>query len=213
MRSFTWLKVQPRPSRGRISGLHAEASRSPRKDRAPKILYGEELSGHDRRVASGKEGSGRTDNQPYLSNPSVPLSRGRLAEVTIDGSSLTLQELVSVARGNSTVQVDRKALQRTRRGRAVLEKLLQEDEVIYGVNTGFGALSNVKVAPEDLKQLQANLLRSHASSVGKPHSTDVVRAMMLLRANTLIKGNSGIRPEIPQLIVALLRRSVTILSN
>ena len=78
--------------------------------------------------------------------------------------------------------------------------------MIYGVNTGFGALSNVKVAPENLRQLQANLLRSHASSVGKPHSTDVVRAMMLLRANTLIKGNSGIRPEIPQLIVALLNK-------
>src|SRR2546428_2786096 len=138
LRSFTWLKVQPRPSRGRISGLHAEANRSPRKDRAPKILNGEGLNGHDRRVASEKEGFGRTDNQPYLSNPSVPLSRGRLAEVTIDGSSLTLQELVLVARGNCTVQVDREALQRTRRGRAVLEKLLQEDEVIYGGNTGFG---------------------------------------------------------------------------
>src|SRR5438309_7946741 len=160
------------------------------------------------KLLADKEGSGRTDNQPYLSNPSVPLYRGRLAEVTIDGSSLTLQELVSVARGNSTVGVDRKALQRTKRGRAVLEKLLQEDEVIYGVNTGFGALSNVKVAPEDLKQLQANLLRSHASSVGKPHSTDVVRAMMLLRANTLIKGNSGIRPEIPELIVALLNKRI-----
>src|SRR5438128_5654747 len=160
------------------------------------------------KLLADKEGSGRTDNQPYLSNPSVPLYRGRLAEVTIDGSSLTLQELVSVARDNSTVRVDRKALQRTKRGRAVLEKLLQEDEVIYGVNTGFGALSNVKVAPEDLKQLQANLLRSHASSVGKPHSTDVVRAMMLLRANTLIKGNSGIRPDIPQLIVALLNKRV-----
>ena len=102
--------------------------------------------------------------------------------------------------------MDKSALQRTRRSRAVLEKLLQQDEVIYGVNTGFGALSNVKVAPEDLKQLQANLLRSHASSVGKPHSIDVVRAMMLLRANTLIKGNSGIRPEIPELIVALLNK-------
>jgi histidine ammonia-lyase len=129
-----------------------------------------------------------------------------MAEITIDGSSLTLQELVSVARGNVAVRLDKKALQRTRRSRAVLEKLLEQDEVIYGVNTGFGALSNVKVAPEDLMQLQANLLRSHASSVGKPHSTDVVRAMMLLRANTLIKGNSGIRPEIPRLIVALLNK-------
>jgi len=129
-----------------------------------------------------------------------------MAEITIDGSSLTLQELVSVARGNAAVRIDRRALRRTMRSRAVLEKLLRQDKVIYGVNTGFGALSNVKVAPEDLRQLQANLLRSHASSVGKPHSTDVVRAMMLLRANTLIKGNSGIRPEIPQLIVALLNK-------
>jgi histidine ammonia-lyase len=151
---------------------------------------------------------GETDNQPYLPNPNVHHSRGRLAEVTIDGSSLTLQELVSVARDNSTVRIDKKALQRTKRSRAVLEKLLLEDEVIYGVNTGFGALSNVKIASEDLRQLQANLLRSHASSVGKPHSSDVVRAMMLLRANTLIKGNSGIRPEIPQLIVALLNKRV-----
>jgi histidine ammonia-lyase len=158
------------------------------------------------RDAFGKDGSGGTDNQPYLSNPSEPHSRGRLAEVTIDGSSLSLQELVSVARGYSTVLVDRKALQRTKRGRVVLEKLLKEDRVIYGVNTGFGALSNVKVAAEDLRQLQANLLRSHSASVGKPHSTEVVRAMMLLRANTLIKGNSGIRAEIPQLIVALLNK-------
>src|SRR6267143_2118945 len=131
-----------------------------------------------------------------------------MAEITIDGSSLTLRELVSVARGNIAVRIDKRALQRTKRSRAVLEKLLQEDKVIYGVNTGFGSLSNVKIAPEGLRQLQANLLRSHASSVGKPHSTDVVRAMMLLRANTLIKGNSGIRPEIPQLIITLLNRRV-----
>ena len=161
---------------------------------------------HEKRDDGGKQEFRVTDNQPYLSNPSVPHSGGRLAEVTIDGSRLTLQELLSVARGSVTVRVDKKALERTKRSRAVLEKLLQEDEVIYGVNTGFGALSNVRIAPEDLRQLQANLLRSHASSVGKPHSTDVVRAMMLLRANTLIKGNSGIRPEIPQLIVALLNK-------
>ena len=131
-----------------------------------------------------------------------------MAEITIDGSMLTLQELVSVARGDAAVRIDKRALQRTERSRAILEKLLQQDEVIYGVNTGFGALSNVKIAPEDVRQLQANLLRSHASSVGKPHSTDVVRAMMLLRANTLIKGNSGIRPEIPRLVVALLNKRV-----
>ncbi|HZY46786.1 MAG TPA: aromatic amino acid ammonia-lyase, partial [Candidatus Bathyarchaeia archaeon] len=127
-----------------------------------------------------------------------------MGEVTIDGSSLTLNDLMSVARGRSTVQIDKSALQRTNRCRNMLEQLLKQGRIIYGVNTGFGALSNVRIRPQDLIQLQANLLRSHASSVGQPHPTDVVRAMMLLRANTLIKGNSGIRPEIPQLIVTLL---------
>jgi histidine ammonia-lyase len=131
-----------------------------------------------------------------------------MAEVTLDGSSLTLPQLVSVARDGATVRLDRKALGKTSKGRLVLEELLSKGETLYGVNTGFGALSNIKVAPEELRQLQANLLRSHASSVGKPHSTEVVRAMMLLRANTLIKGNSGIRPEVPQLIVALLNKRV-----
>lgn len=136
----------------------------------------------------------------------MPHSRGNLADLTIDGSSLTLEELVSIARGGTIVHLDKKALLRTRRGREALERLLEQNKTIYGVNTGFGALSNVKIAKEDIKQLQTNLLRSHAASVGKPHSVDVVRAMMVLRANTLIKGNSGIRPQIPQLIISLLNK-------
>ena len=80
--------------------------------------------------------------------------------------------------------------------------------MIYGVNTGFGALSNFGIPPEDLEQLQTNLIRSHATSVGQPHSPEVVRAMMLLRANTLLKGNSGIRPEIVSTIVKLLNKQV-----
>ena len=131
-----------------------------------------------------------------------------LADVTIDGSRLTLQELVSIARDGAIVRLDKKALLRTSRSREALEKLLNQNKTIYGVNTGFGALSNVKVAKEDIKQLQANLLRSHSASVGNPHSADVVRAMMVLRANTLIKGNSGIRPQIPQLIITLLNKQV-----
>jgi len=131
-----------------------------------------------------------------------------LPDLTIDGSSLTLHDLVKIARGTATVRIDETALRRTKNSRQVLEKLLMQDKMIYGVNTGFGALSNVKVAQKDLRQLQANLLRSHATSIGKPHLTDVIRAMMLLRANTLIKGNSGIRAEIPQLIVSLLNKRV-----
>ena len=132
-----------------------------------------------------------------------------MAQVIINGSHLSLEQVVEVARDKAAVVVvDKRALARTARGRDALERLLRERKVIYGVNTGFGALSNRKISDEELKLLQNNLIRSHASSVGKPHPTDVVRAIMLLRANTLLKGYSGIRREIPQLIVALLNKRV-----
>ncbi len=131
-----------------------------------------------------------------------------MAQITIDGSHLTLDQILQVAREKARTVVADKAIARTRNGRRALERLLQEEEVIYGVNTGFGALSNFKISPEDLNQLQTNLIRSHSASVGQPHSPEVVRAMMLLRANTLLKGNSGIRPEIVTTIVKLLNKQV-----
>jgi histidine ammonia-lyase len=85
---------------------------------------------------------------------------------------------------------------------------LENTGVIYGINTGFGALSNFRIPPEDLKQLQTNLIRSHSASIGEPHSSEEVRAMMLLRANTLLKGNSGIRPEVVSTIVRLLNKRI-----
>ena len=126
----------------------------------------------------------------------------------IDGSHLTLDQVLQVARDNAKTIISERAITRTRNGRRALERLLQEKEVIYGVNTGFGALSNFKIPLEDLNELQTNLIRSHSASVGDPHSPDVVRAMMLLRANTLLKGNSGIRPEVVSTIVKLLNKQV-----
>ena len=131
-----------------------------------------------------------------------------MAQITIDGSHLTLDQILQVAREKAQTVVADKAIARTRNGRKALERLLQEKEVIYGVNTGFGALSNFKIPTDDLKQLQTNLIRSHSASVGQPHSSEVVRAMMLLRANTLLKGNSGIRPEVVATIVKLLNKQV-----
>ncbi len=131
-----------------------------------------------------------------------------LAQVTIDGSHLTLDEVLQVARQKVQTVITEKAIARTRNGRKALERLLQEKEVIYGVNTGFGALSNFRIPTDDLKQLQTNLIRSHSASVGQPHSSEVVRAMMLLRANTLLKGNSGIRPEVVSTIVRLLNKQI-----
>jgi histidine ammonia-lyase len=131
-----------------------------------------------------------------------------LPPVTIDGSSLDLDQVVRVARLNASVAVDPRALGRTQRSRKALERLLDEKDVIYGVNTGFGALSDQKIPKEELKPLQENLIRSHAASVGDAHSNDIVRALMLLRANTLLKGYSGVRPEVPQTIVSLLNKHV-----
>jgi len=128
--------------------------------------------------------------------------------VTIDGSHLTLDQLVHVAKDKDPVAISKKALERTENGHKALQRLLRKGNLIYGVNTGFGALSNFRIQPEDLDQLQKNLIRSHAASVGEPHNSEVVRAMMLLRANTLLKGNSGIRPEIVLTIVNLLNKRI-----
>src|SRR5256712_10701687 len=106
------------------------------------------------------------------------------------------------------VDLEKTALSRTISNRKILEQILDKSPVLYGINTGFGALSNQRIPKEDLAQLQVNLLRSHATSVGNPLPKDVVRAMMLLRANALIKGYSGVRPEMVQLLCALLNKHV-----
>src|SRR6266571_2864656 len=159
-------------------------------------------------------------NQTGLSRKTVPATntyfqrqfpattRETLAQVTIDGSHLSIDLLLEVARNGAQTVVAKEALARADNGRRALERLMKKKTVIYGVNTGFGALSNYPIPTEDLKQLQTNLVRSHAASVGKPLPSDVVRAMMLLRANTLLKGNSGIRPEIVSTIVRLLNKEI-----
>ena len=116
--------------------------------------------------------------------------------------------MLQVARDNAPVAISDKALKRTENGQKVLQTLLRRGGLIYGVNTGFGALSNFRISPEDLGQLQKNLIRSHAASVGSPHGSDIVRTIMLLRANALLKGNSGIRPEVVVTIVNLLNKRV-----
>lgn len=131
-----------------------------------------------------------------------------MEKVTLDGSHLSLDQVIKIARQNARVAVTETAIARTRHGREALERLLERGAVVYGVNTGFGALAEHKIPREETRLLQLNLIRSHAASVGPPMGREEVRAMMLLRANTLLKGYSGIRPEIPQLIVSLLNEHV-----
>jgi len=131
-----------------------------------------------------------------------------LRDVRLDGSTLTIADVLNVAREMAHVDLEKTALSRTISNRKILEQILDKNPVLYGINTGFGALSNQRIPKEDLAQLQVNLLRSHATSVGNPLPKAVVRAMILLRANALIKGYSGVRPETVQLLVALLNKHV-----
>src|SRR5258708_4331522 len=92
--------------------------------------------------------------------------------------------------------------------RATVERLAASDAPVYGVTTGFGLLADRHIGPNDLRELQVNLLRSHACGVGEPLSERETRAMLLLRANVLAKGYSGVRPELAQLLCAMLNHRV-----
>jgi histidine ammonia-lyase len=128
--------------------------------------------------------------------------------VTLDGHSLSIPDVVAVARDAARVAIAPRALDAVRASRGAVEAALQRGDTIYGVNTGFGKLAHVRIAPDQLKDLQANLIRSHASGVGEPLPREAVRAMMLLRANVLLRGTSGVRPVVPELIVAMLNGGV-----
>lgn len=127
----------------------------------------------------------------------------------IDGRSLTVADVVRVARGAGVrVAVDPAAREALLGSRRLVERAIASGKAIYGINTGFGKLANVRVAPDRLDQLQANLIRSHAAGVGDPLSASVVRATMLLRANVLLRPTSGVRPELVEALVAMLDAGV-----
>lgn len=128
--------------------------------------------------------------------------------VTLDGHSLSIADVVAVARGGAPVAIAPRALDGVRASRAAVEAALAGGATIYGVNTGFGRLAHVRVPPDRLRRLQVNLIRSHAAGVGEPLAAEAVRAMMLLRANVLLRGTSGVRPALPELIVEMLNRRV-----
>ncbi len=130
--------------------------------------------------------------------------------VVIDGRSLRLEDVAAVAAGEPLeLRLPEAARERMRDARAVVEGIVAGDGAVYGINTGFGKLSDVRVSRERLAELQLNLVRSHACGVGQPLDRSETRAMMLLRANVLATGHSGVRPELVELLLALLERDVT----
>ena len=135
-------------------------------------------------------------------------SIGHMETLILNGQPLTLAEIEAVSLQGCPVAIDGGALTRVAEGRAWIEQILAAGQSVYGVNTGFGKLSDVRIPAEKLTELQINLVRSHAGGVGQPLSEGESRAMLLLRANVLAKGFSGVRPEVPKLLVALLNAGV-----
>src|SRR5213594_1272027 len=126
----------------------------------------------------------------------------------LNGEQISLVQLAAVALGAEVVHISSLALPRILASRKLIEQIVARDVVVYGVNTGFGKLSDVRIPHADLCQLQLNLVRSHACGIGNPLSEAEVRAMILLRANVLALGFSGVRLEIIQLLCEMLNRHV-----
>ena len=125
------------------------------------------------------------------------------------GQSLTLEQVAAVANEREQVSLAADARARMEQSRQVVEKIVRENRTVYGVNTGFGKLSDVRIERGELRALQLNLVRSHSCGLGNPLSIAEARAMMLLRANVLACGLSGARPVTAEILIAMLERGVT----
>jgi histidine ammonia-lyase len=126
----------------------------------------------------------------------------------LDGTELTLRQIEDVANRSLEVTLASAARDRVERAREVVEKIIASEAPVYGVNTGFGRLADVRVPSTELRQLQLNLVRSHACGLGPEFSEPEVRAMLLLRANVLARGYSGARPIVVETLLDLLRHGV-----
>jgi histidine ammonia-lyase len=131
-----------------------------------------------------------------------------LQTIYLDGNNLTLKDVELVAKGQANVKLCKEACLKVNQSRAFVEKVIKEGKHIYGINTGFGALSSVIIPDDKIEELQLNLIRSHACGVGTPHSETTTRAIILLRANTLAKGYSGVRAETINTMLELLNKGV-----
>src|SRR5437867_2171799 len=130
------------------------------------------------------------------------------ATIELNGNDLTFDQLYSVALQEEKVSLSRVAAERMNASRAVVDRLVTSGKTAYGINTGFGKLASVRISTEQVRQLQVNLVRSHACGVGEPLSRAETRAIMLLRANALAKGLSGVRPGTVETLCAMLNAGI-----
>ena len=132
-----------------------------------------------------------------------------MTTLLLTGEPLSISDVVAVARAGRRVALAPQAIERIERARALVETIVAERQVCYGVTTGFGALSKVNIPTERLGELQHNLVRSHAAGVGAPLPADVVRSMLLLAAASLARGASGVRRAVVEALLALLNNDIT----
>jgi len=130
------------------------------------------------------------------------------SDLKLDGGPLSLEDISAVAIAGRNVALSPAAYAGIGGSRSVVEAVLSRGETAYGINTGFGKLSDVRIGPHQLEPLQRNLVRSHACGIGEPLPEDEVRAMLLLRANVLAKGLSGVRPVVAETLVAFLNHGI-----
>ena len=131
------------------------------------------------------------------------------AKVLINTSGLDRESVVKVSRENAEVEITPSALDAIARSSKIVEDLAKSDQPVYGISTGFGALSTKHIAPSDRVALQQSLIRSHAAGMGEIVETEVVRAMQLLRLRTLCSGATGVRPVVAETMAAMLNASIT----
>ena len=132
-----------------------------------------------------------------------------IKHVVVDGHSLPLESFVAIARYYATVELAPSALEAMKKSRALAEKIAAEGRVAYGITTGFGEFQKVAVPKEMSNQLSTNLILSHCTAAGEPYADEIVRGMMLLRANALCGGVSGVRPILVEMLLEMLNKGVT----
>jgi len=135
-------------------------------------------------------------------------NRVKQLEIMVDGEQLTIEQVVEIARSRTPIRLTPEAIEKVVRSRRMVERMVEEQQVVYGITTGFGKFSDVMIPREEVRHLQENLIMSHACGMGQPYPAEVVRAMMALRVNALAKGFSGIRLETLQQLVDMCNRGV-----
>jgi histidine ammonia-lyase len=130
------------------------------------------------------------------------------AEIVLDGNSLTIEQVISVSNFNTKVRLSNSSISTIKDSRNLVENIISSGEVVYGINTGFGALSNVTIPTDKLEDLQSNLIRSHACGLGEKMDPNSVLMMMIVRANSLAKGFSGARLELIQLLIEMINNRI-----